>query len=238
MATTRINIKKNQDGRCYLESDKKNINNRIVENSNNGRCMNIIVYASKNGKPLVRWTIDMIDGEGIIVHSFSNSNPKKDSLDERIKKFPFKEGSLFLVNQSYDWYTYFREERKQKFFDKYNINRALTIPDTVTVNLPYLNGVSQNPILYLDGYEIMTIKQLPQEVTDKDEDGNEIHLSQIDILFKRIKDQAYILQVSKDKNNCNLMVAETCKTENLVTLKPVPRIIREKIQEIETAISK
>lgn len=102
---------------------------------------------------LKNWVLE-IKKDNLIVVGLSKANKTKD----RIQFYPLKEGSLFLYNSTYNWYSYFREKEIQEVFDTHNIIKCINIwKQTVLVHCTFINGISINPVTKILGYQPIKI---------------------------------------------------------------------------------
>lgn len=190
------------------------------------------LYGQVPGRDDPRWNVTIKDHVGITVISYSNANPNKNTLSERNKVYPFKEGSLFLVNHANDWYSYFREKTRQDFYDKYHIVKVIDVnSEETTLTLPFINGINQNPIIYMDGWEMINAQLNPTSITSEDK-----KLSTVELTLKKKggKGPCYFIQVSKDRNNCHLDIHRSTEISSLysVDLKAFPEELEKQINEI------
>lgn len=150
---------------------------------------------------LKNWIIE-IKSNQLIVVGLSNANKHKD----RIQFYPLQEGSLFLYNSTYNWYSFFRKKENQELFDKYNLVKAINVNKIIELEFQFDNGVCINPIQYINGFTPIRLSKSDFEVVT--EKGTTNFYS---IVFKWTGDiNSYIIQTGKnDKSNLLYLNATT-----------------------------
>ena len=164
----------------------------LRKNENGNWQLNEVVTDNEQPKELKNWILE-IKKDKLIVVGLSNANKNKD----RIISYPLKEGSLFLYNSTYNWYSYFREKEIQNTFDKYKIIKCVHVyKSTFLLHFIINDGIVNNPITHISGFN--PVKIYKSEFESVDENG--VKKSYAQILFE-LKEGEKGLIVQKGKNS-------------------------------------
>lgn len=154
------------------------------------------------------WILEIKDNK-IYTVGLSKANSKR----ERISLFDLKEGSLFLHNSCFDFYAYFRDKDTQSILDKYGIQKMVAIENSLFITLHVVNGKVTNPILYLNGFNLINTEKSNFNITDE---NNEYFQVKLEFLRDRnISQISYLIQMGKDEYNNILYIGKGKTLEDL-----------------------
>lgn len=163
-----------------------------------------------SGSKIKNWIIE-IKFQQIFCVGLSNAR----KTDERIKIYPLEEGSLFLYNSSYNWYSYFRKNEIQDVLDKFNIIKCKSC-DSDYVKIVIENYSPDNiPQFKVFGYELYDIIQ---NIESEDEEiTEEITLRGKTLVFKKewMAKNSFILQKGKNEESYILYMDRDSLLNNL-----------------------
>lgn len=152
---------------------------------------------------LKNWIIEIKDNQLFCI-GLSNAN----KTNERIKIYKLEEGSLFLMNSSYNWYSYFRKKDVQKKLDKYNIIKCKNCNEFVKIVID-----SEDAVIKTYGYKL---KDVVKNVTLKGDD-EQTTLSVYSLIFKKdyLVSNPFILQRGKNEESYILYMDNQSDIENI-----------------------
>ena len=152
---------------------------------------------------LKNWIIEIKDNQLFCI-GLSNAN----KTNERIKIYKLEEGSLFLMNSSYNWYSYFRKKDVQKKLDKYNIIKCKNCSEFVKIVID-----NENTTIKTYGYNL---KEVVKNVTLNGE-NEETSVSVYSLIFKKdnLSSNPFILQKGKNEKSYILYMDNQSSIESI-----------------------
>ncbi len=152
---------------------------------------------------LKNWIIEIKDNQLFCI-GLSNAN----KTNERIKIYKLEEGSLFLMNSSYNWYSYFRNKNMQEKLDKFNIIKCKNCNEFVKIVID-----NEDAVIKTYGYKL---KDAVKNVTLKGDDG-QTTLSVYSLIFKKdyLVSNPFILQRGKNEESYILYMDNQSDIENI-----------------------
>lgn len=152
---------------------------------------------------LKNWIIEIKDNQLFCI-GLSNAN----KTNERIKIYKLEEGSLFLMNSSYNWYSYFRKKNMQEKLDKFNIIKCKNCNEFVKIVID-----SEDAVIKTYGYKL---KDVVKNVTLKGDD-EQTTLSVYSLIFKKdyLVSNPFILQRGKNEESYILYMDNQSDIENI-----------------------
>ena len=174
----------------------------IIRNSQNELILENPDLIPKN------WILEIKDNK-IYTVGLSKANSKR----ERISMYDLKEGSLFLHNSSFDFYSYFRDKETQSILDKYGIQKMVAIENNLFITLHVVNGKVTNPILYLHGFNLINTEKSNFNITDENNEYFQVKLEFI--RDRNVSIIPYLIQMGKDEYNNILYIGKGKTLEEL-----------------------